>query len=100
MQIKITVRFFGAARELAPDPFFSFFFTAGGTIKNVRQCLNLELQKINEIAKNEVQKNEKQKLISNILNSSVFASESEILAEDDLIYQDITLALIPPVCGG
>ena len=87
---KITVGLQAVAKKIAAG---KVKFEIG--LEDIHTHIENELKKINT-----QQKVDKQYLISSILNSSVFATESEILAEEDVIYQDLSLAIIPPVCGG
>ncbi len=36
----------------------------------------------------------------NVVYDSVFANDEEILREDYILQKDISLAVLPPVCGG
>jgi len=87
MTIEINIQLFGSARSLYQSPTIHLQMPVGTSLKNLREILSQEL------GKNSSQGSE-------ILNSSVFATESEILPESSEFFQNTTLALMPPVCGG
>ena len=43
---------------------------------------------------------EKYATIYEILSSTAFASEQQVFSDEQLIDKDMTLHLLPPVCGG
>jgi hypothetical protein len=88
-QITITVKLFGEWREYSQDAEVSLKLPINADVATLKQTfiksLNQELISDNSTA---------------LLNSSVFANESEVLSSAAQFTQDQMLTIWPPVCGG
>lgn len=85
--MKITLHGFGAARALSG--YTLEVNSAKSSIAIIRQQLFEELKTKPTYAD-----------LLDILPTTVFASDNEVLAEDYVISTNIQLNLLPPVCGG
>lgn len=86
---EIEIRLFGAFRK----------FVSSGSMK-VQVPSHLTVAQLKEIVKCEIQSLSSDFKDSNLVYESALATESEVLAEDDIIKDLNHLALLPPVCGG
>ena len=84
--IHINIQFFGSARSLYHEPQIAVQMPKGSSINELRLHLLAMFRAQNSVTA--------------ILNTSVFATDSEILANETQLYNDITLVIMPPVCGG
>ncbi|NUN05592.1 MAG: hypothetical protein HUU57_07510 [Bdellovibrio sp.] len=86
---EIEIRLFGAFRK----------FVSSGSIK-VHIPSQFTVAQLKEIVKCELQRQSSEFTDSNLVYESAVATESEVLAEDDMVKDLRHLALLPPVCGG
>jgi molybdopterin converting factor subunit 1 len=81
--MKINVKLFAAARELAGSDSVEIDLPAGATIASLREELMERLPRAGEI-----------------LSRSLFAIDCEYAADDTTVQQHAEVACIPPVSGG
>jgi molybdopterin converting factor small subunit len=86
---EIEIRLFGSFRK----------FISSGSIK-VRIPSQITVAQLKEIVNCELQRQSSEFTDSNLVYESAVATESEVLAEDDMVKDLHRLALLPPVCGG
>ncbi len=86
----INVQLFGSARGLYHEPQIAVQMPNGASVNDLRQHLLKMFQTQNSASVK----------VTEILNSSVFATDSEILANETQLYNDVNLVIMPPVCGG
>jgi molybdopterin converting factor small subunit len=78
--VKIQLKLFGAFRERSPSPEINIEMTRGSSLKELRQHLASSL--------------------GELIHDSALANHSEILKDSYVIEDSMTLAVLPPVCGG
>ncbi len=85
----IEIRLFGAFRK----------YVSSGSVK---VCIpsQFTVAQLKEIVKCELQRQSSEFTDYNLVYESAVATESEVLAEDDMVKDLRHLALLPPVCGG
>ena len=87
--IMLTIQFFGALRKYATDRPLCLELSEGTSLSNIRSIIVIHIRKqfpdFNQ---------------DGLLDDSVFADDSQILSEAQLIIEDATITVLPPVCGG
>lgn len=81
-QIAIHVRFYGSFRRYGGE--VTLHVPKNSDLSVVRDLLTKRL-------------GEKERAL---IHDSAFADEDRILTEEDTVYQDAKLSILPPVCGG
>jgi molybdopterin converting factor small subunit len=84
----VTIRLFGAFRNYIPEPSVTLEVVEGSTAGVVRK--NLE----------EYFLTHSENFDSKIITESMLATEDTVLELDDVVPEGISLAILPPVCGG
>lgn len=86
--IDVTIKLFGAFRKYG-----------NGEEMTISVPENTQIQDLKTYLGNEI-KAKHGDFDQNLINSSVFGNENEILKTDSVISKKCTLAVLPPVCGG
>jgi molybdopterin converting factor small subunit len=87
--MKLTLKTFGQARELFEQTELAVNLDTPLTARQFKQSLFEHITPILNRDKAQA-----------ILSVCAIATESEILADDFVIDKDLSIALLPPVCGG
>lgn len=87
--MNIELQAFGQARELFEQSRMTLVIDKALTVEEFRQTLFMRVKPRLSIEKAQA-----------IINVCAVATESEILQGDAVLNQDMSLALLPPVCGG
>lgn len=80
VDIKVNIRFWGAFRKFGES--VDVTLPAGSTVLSLKEELREKLDGFG------------------LVSDSVVANDSSILRESDVLQDDITLSILPPVCGG
>jgi len=87
--ITLTISMFGAFRAFSGKEAFVIEVPHGATLAQVRLALKQELKQRNPEFGNDA-----------LVDESALADEKEILPESAIFTHDVSLAILPPVCGG
>ncbi|MEN9902350.1 MAG: hypothetical protein RL651_1014 [Pseudomonadota bacterium] len=87
-KLNISVQLFGAFRRFHPQP-VELSIEKNAKIKEVKSALEDALRKLNPEFNDE-----------ELLSKSVLANNQKIYQDDDVIVESVTIAILPPVCGG
>jgi molybdopterin converting factor small subunit len=87
--INIDVSLFGAFREFDKGHPLHVTLPSGSNISALKQAIRIELEKRNPALS-----------LKTPLEEAALASDSMILPDDYCLTQNLTLAILPPVCGG
>lgn len=79
-EITIRIKFWGAFRKFGES--VDICVPTGSTVALIKKNLQEKLDNFGLVA------------------DSVLANDHSILSEDDIFQDDITLSILPPVCGG
>lgn len=90
--LSLEVRLFGAFRQFGAQP-VQLSLPAGCTVREVKSALG------DTLAETGAGNPDKEKLAS-LLDSSVLATSRRVLADADVLHENQSLAVLPPVCGG
>ena len=89
-KIEIHINLFGAFRDLQSGPSFRFHTYLPISVSDLKKNLVHEFA---SLAPSKVD-------ISALLQVSAVATEKKVLTDHEIISEKVTLALLPPVCGG
>jgi molybdopterin converting factor small subunit len=88
-KIKLKVELFGAFRQYTDHEYLEISLNPGSTIQDLRQTFEQALQAICP-----------ETSVGDLIAASAFADVESILDERSRFERDMTLAVLPPVCGG
>lgn len=86
--IEITIKLFGVLRSYSNESEIKILLQSPSFVSDVKQLLVQSL-------KTDIHSD-----IEEIISKSAVGNETEILPEDALISRSMSLAILPPVCGG
>lgn len=86
--ITVKLNLFGACRAFADIPELAVTLPVGSGLPQLRDAIKAALYD-NAGSDNMA-----------LIDESALADENEILPEHSVLMQDVTLAILPPVCGG
>ncbi|MFZ3228890.1 MAG: MoaD/ThiS family protein [Pseudobdellovibrio sp.] len=85
--MNVNLHLYGSFRQLGLSQ-ITLDISADATVKDLRKSLEKYLIK------------EKSEISSNLIQASVFATNESILNDYDQIVNGMSVAILPPVCGG
>ncbi len=88
-KITITIQLFGAFRKYFANNKTSFSVAANSDLAAVRKQFSELIKQTNTDAR-----------IDELIKTSAFATDGDIIQDDFCFDADIELAVLPPVCGG
>lgn len=88
MKQNVNIRLFGAFRNYISEPSVTLEVETGSTARYVRSSLEKYLM------------GKAENFDSKIIEESMLATEDAVLELDDAVPQGVSLAILPPVCGG
>lgn len=96
MDIQINIKFYGILHNYYPDDnLLKIMVPAHLTIQALSQII------YNSLCQSRAYSEEKNKELIQVLKSSAFAKNDDLIEEEDLVLQSGDLiAILPPVCGG
>ncbi len=86
--VKVQVNLFGAFRAYSSNPVLELVLPAGASLAEVKQSIKSMLASNPAFDK------------ASLVDESALADEVEVLQEDAILMRDVSLAILPPVCGG
>jgi molybdopterin converting factor small subunit len=87
--LKVEINLFGMLSKYGEGDPLVIIVPSGANMKEVLQALKAELSsRFSDFNAHKV------------LDASVLADEKEVLKHDHILNQNVSLAILPPVCGG
>lgn len=87
--INVKFELYGALTSYTTKPFIAVKVQAGSSIKNAKEALIEAMSQITEHDQ-----------FKNIVKCSAIGNQVKLLSEQNIVDSDVTLAILPPVCGG
>jgi molybdopterin converting factor small subunit len=91
-EIELTIELFGAFRQYTKERNLEIHLPCGASLSDLRKELEHALLQLSPASAPSA--------IQSLIEASAFADESSIMSETLRFDRDMTIAVLPPVCGG